>query len=60
MELRFHLFLTQAADIQLLYGISFLLRIGFELQSELALNATVVSVALCTGHHSRVKNVFCC
>ena len=38
------------------FTVTFLL--GFELQFELAAYQTVVSVALCTGHHSCVKNVF--
>ena len=50
-------FLTaQAVDVELPYGISFFIEFGFELQSELATDETVVSAALCTGRYSRVKN----
>ena len=47
---------AQAADFTLLYGHSF--HLGFELPFELAVDNTVVSVALNTGHHSCVQNVF--
>ena len=48
---------AQAADIELLYGISFLLQLGFELQFEPTTGAMVVGTALRTGYFSRVKNV---
>ena len=54
----FHLLLTPAADVEFLLGITFLLEFGFELQFELAADKAMVSVALCTGHHSCVWNVF--
>ena len=40
------------------FTVTFLLGFGFELQFEPAAYQTVVNVALCTGHHSCVKNVF--
>ena len=58
MKLCFHVLPAQAADVELLYGISFLLDFGFELQFELATDETVVGAALCTGRSSHVKNFF--
>ena len=51
LELGFHLLLAQAADVEFLLGIACLLLFGFKLQSELAANEAVISVALCTRHH---------
>ena len=52
LELGFHLLLAQAADVEFLLGIASLLVIRFNLQSELGTNEAVISVALCTRHHS--------
>ena len=52
LELGFHFLPAQAADVEFLLGIAFLLLFGFKLQSELAANEAVTSVALCTRHHS--------
>ena len=57
-NLCFHVLPEQAASVQILHGISFLLQFRLELQFELATNRTEVSAALHTGHSSRVKNVF--
>ena len=51
LEFGFHLLPAQA-DVEFLFGIAFLLVFGFKLQSELANNEPVISVALCTRHHS--------
>ena len=52
----FHLLLAQAAYVELLCRISFLLE--FELQFELATDETVPSAALRTCYRSRLSNVF--
>ena len=52
LELGFYLLPGKAAEVEFLLGITFLLVFGFKLQSELATSAAVVSVALCTRHHS--------
>ena len=57
LELGFHLLPAQAADVEFLLGIAFLSLFGFKLQSELAANEAVISVALCTRHHSCMYNV---
>ena len=55
MELCFHLFPVQVADVELLCRISSLLR--SELQFELAVDKSVISTTLRTGHHSH-ENIF--
>ena len=57
LELGFYFFPAQAADVEFLLGTAFLLLFGFKLQSELAANEAVISVALCTRHHTRMYNV---
>ena len=58
LELCFHHLQTQAANIELLCRIQFLLGFGPELQFELAADKTAVSAELHAGHHSCVKYVF--
>lgn len=59
LELGFHIIPAQAADVEFLLGITFLLEFWFKLHFELAaVDKAVISVALCTRQHSCVQNVF--
>ena len=58
MELSFPVLPAKAANIEILYLISYLVDFEFELQFKLATDETVISAAHCNGHYSRVKNLF--